>query len=112
MIALELAKKELYFKGIIDKNLILFDPWFNKDNFKDLTSELDKFNLKDKSNSFKVHQFFCTPKKSFKFEYFFKPTTIKNLEKYEFQKKYQGLTYLINLINSKINLNIGNYNIF
>ena len=94
-------------EGIFDKSFFLFDPWFEKDNFKDLTSEIDKFNFQEKKNRLKVYQFFFKSKKKFKFEYIFRTPTIENLKKYQFKKKYQGLMYLINLINSKINLNIG-----
>jgi hypothetical protein len=100
-------ERDMRFKGIFDKNIFLSDPWFNKDNFKELTTELDKFNLQDRSNKMKVLQFIFTTQKSFKFSYIYRPPTIENLEKYQFQKNYQGLTYLFDLINSKVDLNIG-----
>lgn len=83
------------------------DPWFNKDNYEKLTAELDKFNFIDRPNRMKVYQFMFTTQKSFQFRYLLNPPTIHNLEKSEFQKKYRGLLYLMNLINSKTPLNVG-----
>jgi hypothetical protein len=100
---------ELQEKGIFNKGLFVVDPWFNKDNFKELTAELDKFNLIDRKNRMKVNQLVFTTQKKFKMGYLFNPPTIYNLEKQEFHKKYKGLNYLMNLINSQSSLNIGNH---
>ena len=93
--------------GIFDKTGILFDRWFNKDNFGELTAGIEKFNLQQRQNRFKVIQFMFTAQRKFKMSYIFKPPTVFNLEKKQFFGKNLGKTYLIDMVNSKKDLNVG-----
>lgn len=106
------AKKYLSKIGIFEKNRLLLDVWFNKDNFEDLKSELDKYNLVSIQHKFKVHQMVFTPQRNFHLKYVFKPPTIQRLEKSEFAKNYQMVDYIINILNSNLELNIGKILLF
>lgn len=101
------AKLYLSKIGIFEKNRLVLSYWFNKDNFEDLRAELDKYNKMKIKHKFKVHQMVFTAQSKFHLKYVFKPPTILRLEKSQFSKNYQMTNYIIELLNSNLELNIG-----